>query len=486
MTTVSVWPSNYHFSKKGVREVSIISRRNLMNRMASNVIGLLADVAQCLAVLNNSYRTFEKLGYDVTTLTLQQSTTIMSLFQFTPIVSAVDFGFTDSGGVMGIARAADPITAFQDDGNGTLQFYHYSFQTKQVGSPLFNISDFSIYTRPWYAEPINANRMIWQSPYESKDVPPKYIITLGAPYYSYITEQLFGIIALELDLNLIAAFTRTIPLLNATRCLLLSRDGSLIAASAGDSYTIVNGTTPVRNVGNQSTDAVVRETIEEVIIRDIPDKRFTGVIEFSYNRGKGKRVVALKEITDPHGADWIGILNVLESDVMGEIYKANRTNAIICSVCLLVSIIVAIVISCILFQPLRKVCREMDLVADMNFDSNNKIHSFALFELSEIRSSLRRMKQGLRNFQRYVPSDIVKAIVRTRDENELGVISRPISVMFADIKDFSSIAESMDPNALVILMCDFFTSMSNIIVANQGAVDKYVSIKLYDFHTSSN
>jgi class 3 adenylate cyclase len=464
MTAASVWPSNFAFSRKSVTLVSEYARSNLMGKLTSNIQLVFNDIVQCLHVLETSYLNYERLGMDINSIGFLDSLSLMSIIFETPIVTAADFGFVSDGTMLGLARSN---LTYSGDGKGTLVFYAPDGTTF-----LFNSTDFFIQTRPWYIIPLETNTTSWSPIFISRDVPPKFIITLSTPYYSFRTGKLLGILAVEVDLNFLSGFVKTIPILEFTRVLILNTDGSLIAASKGDAYTIINSTTVIANTNG--TDPIVKETIEEIIDRGFQNRTIVGLQAFSYNRGQGKRVVNLIRIVGPLGITWIGVFNTRNVDILSGVYRANKTNAIICSVCLVVSTLIAIIVSSILFRPLRSVCHEMDMVADMEFEHSYRIHAFYLFELSEIINSLERMKHGLRNFERYVPSEIVKAIVRSDEENSLGVVSRPITVMFSDIKDFTCLSEIMDPNNLIQLLSDFFTNMSNIIVDNNGAVDKYI------------
>jgi len=80
----------------------------------------------------------------------------------------------------------------------------------------------------------------------------------------------------------------------------------------------------------------------------------------------------------------------------------------------------------------------------------------------------------LRSFEKFVPSTVVKTIVRSGRKTCLGVVERELSVLFCDIKDFTTMTESIDPNSLVFLLSGFFSEMSDIIVQNQGVVDKFI------------
>ncbi len=86
-----------------------------------------------------------------------------------------------------------------------------------------------------------------------------------------------------------------------------------------------------------------------------------------------------------------------------------------------------------------------------------------------------REKRLLRNaFGLYLAPAVIDRIHAENALPELGGESREITILFSDVVGFSSISESLPPHALVALMNDYLTAMSETIEANGGYVDKYV------------
>jgi adenylate cyclase len=77
-------------------------------------------------------------------------------------------------------------------------------------------------------------------------------------------------------------------------------------------------------------------------------------------------------------------------------------------------------------------------------------------------------------FQSYVAPDVVNEILKHPERLRLGGERRDISVLFSDIRGFTSLSETLEPEALVNLLHDFLNPMSEIIVTNGGTIDKYI------------
>lgn len=88
----------------------------------------------------------------------------------------------------------------------------------------------------------------------------------------------------------------------------------------------------------------------------------------------------------------------------------------------------------------------------------------------------RRRREVQSAFSHYVSPAMVKQLVADPALLRLGGERRPITVLFADIRGFTSISEAMkdDPEALVRLINDILTPLTDIVIDHGGTIDKYM------------
>jgi adenylate cyclase len=79
-----------------------------------------------------------------------------------------------------------------------------------------------------------------------------------------------------------------------------------------------------------------------------------------------------------------------------------------------------------------------------------------------------------RLFGRYVSRDIYKQLMANPGLAELGGGRRDMSVLFSDLRGFTSITEKGNPEDLVQQLNEYFTAMVDIVFRNGGTVDKFV------------
>jgi len=81
-------------------------------------------------------------------------------------------------------------------------------------------------------------------------------------------------------------------------------------------------------------------------------------------------------------------------------------------------------------------------------------------------------------FKRYVPPSVSEMIARNPQELRLGGEEKNLSVLFADIEDFTRYSESHTPNEMVTLLSEYFTVMTDEVFAFEGTLKEYVGDEL--------
>jgi adenylate cyclase len=77
-------------------------------------------------------------------------------------------------------------------------------------------------------------------------------------------------------------------------------------------------------------------------------------------------------------------------------------------------------------------------------------------------------------FKQYMSPALVEELVKHPENLRLGGEKKELSVLFSDIRDFTSISEKLAPDMLVSLLNVYLSAMTNIIMDNKGLVDKFI------------
>jgi len=103
---------------------------------------------------------------------------------------------------------------------------------------------------------------------------------------------------------------------------------------------------------------------------------------------------------------------------------------------------------------------------------------------ASLRSRLRLYEQRILlrdTLSRYVSPAMTEEILKNPESLQLGGQRRHLTVLFADIRSFTSLAEKMDPAEVVEMLNHFFTLMVDLVFEHQGTLDKFLGDGLMAF-----
>jgi adenylate cyclase len=84
-------------------------------------------------------------------------------------------------------------------------------------------------------------------------------------------------------------------------------------------------------------------------------------------------------------------------------------------------------------------------------------------------------------FERYVDKAVVHKLIDDPTQLKLGGQTTDLTILFADIKGFTSISEQLSPGHLVKLVNTYLTEMTGIIMKHRGTVDKFIGDAIMAF-----
>jgi len=121
----------------------------------------------------------------------------------------------------------------------------------------------------------------------------------------------------------------------------------------------------------------------------------------------------------------------------------------------------------------------MAIQKSMFFEAEAKRHK-EIHEMNEKLSNLLSEQQKtLSLFVKYVPEPIVKKTLREKPESILEGELMDITVLFCDIRDFTTASEKLTPNEVVFLLNAYYSKMTNVIRNNDGVVHQFVGDEIF-------
>ena len=86
----------------------------------------------------------------------------------------------------------------------------------------------------------------------------------------------------------------------------------------------------------------------------------------------------------------------------------------------------------------------------------------------------RAKRELAQQFATYVPPELVRQMVREPERYGMQARAEELTVMFCDLRGFTTLSETMEPLALQALLNEVLTRLTHVIRAHQGTIDKYI------------
>ncbi|MFD2233397.1 CHASE2 domain-containing protein [Phaeospirillum tilakii] len=94
----------------------------------------------------------------------------------------------------------------------------------------------------------------------------------------------------------------------------------------------------------------------------------------------------------------------------------------------------------------------------------------------------RAQKQRIaRTFGQYIPPELVEEMNKSGQPVEIGGESREMTVLFSDVRGFTTLSEGLAPRDLTQLMNAFLSPMTRVIQQHRGTIDKYMGDAIMAF-----
>lgn len=107
--------------------------------------------------------------------------------------------------------------------------------------------------------------------------------------------------------------------------------------------------------------------------------------------------------------------------------------------------------------------------------------TFAIIVAYRVLTEQKEKKQIRSTFSKLVAKSVVDELLKNPDELKLGGEKKILTVLFSDIRGFTSISEKLTPEALVEHLNEYLEAMTNIVMKYEGTLDKYVGDEIMAF-----
>ncbi len=172
-------------------------------------------------------------------------------------------------------------------------------------------------------------------------------------------------------------------------------------------------------------------------------------------------------------------LGFSQQSISAALARARNNAVVVSAAMILLGIVGAFTLGTVLARPISQLMEGTRAIADGNFaitlhvPSRDEIgaltHSF-----NEMAASLREKDAIKRAFTRYVAREVVTEILKDPDKIVLTGERREVTVLFCDVRGFTSLSERLPPEEVVSLLNAFYTLMIDSTFKHDGTLDKFL------------
>jgi len=247
------------------------------------------------------------------------------------------------------------------------------------------------------------------------------------------------------------------------------------------------------------TGELTVEENEREALREIVESR-TGDLITPQISGKGR--VAKGFYFEPF--DWYILVSEERDTFYSQVNQITQRTGIILIIAIILGVVMVLVFAGYLTNPLTRVVLAMEKIistndmssrveVEYNDETGKLAHTFNIM-VGALERAYKQIKRKafeavvaqkrehkIRTmFQKFVPADVIEQFFDNPEKMLVGE-NRVISILFSDIRSFTSISEKMMPDDLVNSLNRYFTVMVDIIADRGGTIDKYIGDAIMAF-----
>ncbi len=247
-------------------------------------------------------------------------------------------------------------------------------------------------TRPWYQAAVAANQGIWTKIYAGF-TPGTVFIAASQPLYNP-QGKFVGVVGTDLSLTGLQQFLGQNPVSPTGQVFVIERSGLLVAGSSPETpFRLVPGQPPVRVDVRASQTPLIRSTARLLHQRVSDFGAIQQSQKFQFDIDHKPHFVQVVPFSLEGGLDWVIVIVVPESDVMGRIQTGTRTTIAVCMGLVILVIVMNTWLSRRLLKPIQAMGRASQQITQG--EVVKPIEDSDILEFSSLAGSFNHMSQEI-------------------------------------------------------------------------------------------
>jgi adenylate cyclase len=330
--------------------------------------------------------------------------------------------------------------------------------------------------RPWYRETMKADRPMVSSPYLAFSIGAP-VITVSAPLRGKVP----GVIAADLKLDTFSDFVQAQRPGEHGIVLIFDSTGSLIAHPKFAQF-VLDAMTHPSQPQLPNIEEISSRVVAAVLRRSQGRDHYDGSIRDEQGRNYLFKVAKFT-LGEQYNAT-IMLLAAQEDFAQG-IRRLQFTGLILAITAGAAFIPVVWIFGSGMSRSVKNITAQAVKLQTLAAPDPSPVAS-RIKEIHELGGAMELAQRAIWSFAHFIPKEIVRGIIDNSISTELGGVREEITVVFTDVRDFTAIAESADPDVLMHQTSRYFSVLTEAFLAEGGTVDKFIGDAVMVFWNAPN
>ena len=255
--------------------------------------------------------------------------------------------------------------------------------------------------RPWYINTVKTKKTQWTTLFTRQIYQKSLAINFSRPLYSEDRSQLLGVTSIQLSLQVLNQFLKSLKIGRSGSAFIVDDKGYLIADSTGSNQL---------KIINQKAEAILSQDSTNPVIQIISRDLLNSNLEKSEKskrqyfpdfkiKNQGYFVLTLP-LKQHNGLNWLAVIVIPQADFLNTIWENQRLTFILSSTALLIAIILGLISAYLITKPITRLSEATLELAKGNWQKN--IKSSTIKELKVLAEGFQQMANQLQNFVRKI------------------------------------------------------------------------------------
>ncbi len=320
--------------------------------------------------------------------------------------------------------------------------------------------------RNWYKDAAINQKITLSEPYifSSSGLPG---ITIAAPFF--VDGKLVGVVGADITLDNLSQFLADRVVSPHAMSLIIDDNSKVIANSnLKEKAARIAGKIELKLLNTLDNDLPALA----MAFRSKVDSKenFT----FTHPVSNQEYAASLSSFSSNVDKRWQVLILAPLDDFSGPLKENNKRLLFFGSLAIGLQVLFIYFLSRLIARPLERLERKVNEVRNIEVSTPLITNASPIREISSLIRAVDTLDHAVRSFAAFVPVGLVKQLIASDQQLQLGGQSRFLTIMFCDVEAFSTMAENSPSQELLMRVSAYLEAVTLSVNEEMGTIDKFI------------